>query len=118
MCSRKLIMIYSNNRSRRDEPRTREESGVTSPRALNLDNKVIQASLSHSVIARESKDADFVERPARWVLSIVWMDWRIRSIEAWNSVWRDSKVRDSEGGSSKVWIAWLSRFVWSGWGVS
>lgn len=86
-----------------------EESGGTSPRALSLERRIIHASLSHSVIARESKDAAFVDNPARWVLSIVRTDCKMRSIEAWNSVCRDCGVRVSAGGSSNVWIA-----CWSG----
>src|SRR5208282_3870914 len=88
MWSRKLIIMYSNNRSRRIFGRSESvcSGGV---RALEdrRERIVVQASLSHSVIARESNVVDFVWIPARWDidLSMVRIDWRIRSIEAWNS---------------------------------
>lgn len=92
---------------------TFECSGGIKPRAPSLDKMIIQASLSHSVMARESNVADLWDKPARWevVLSIVRTEERIRSILAWNSVWRDSRVRVEGGGSSKVWIACSSSSV-------
>lgn len=62
MWSRKLIMMYSKRRSLREDT-TGEEGGRREERRERI---VIQASLSHSVIARESRERDFVERPARW----------------------------------------------------
>lgn len=68
---------------------------------------MIQASLSHSVIARESSESDLAARPARWgmYVSMVWMEEMIRSTEAENSCLMACAGSFEGGGSSNATIA-------------
>ena len=67
-------MMYSKRRSRREFPISVvsgsvgifvDGSGCPSPRAERRERRVIQASLSHSVIATESNEMDLFDIPAR-----------------------------------------------------
>jgi len=110
-------MMYSKRRSLRifsSADGAESGEGCCSALAESLERIVIQASLSHSVIASESNDADFVEIPALWEtdLSIALTECRIRSIEAWNSDFRMSGARRSAAGNSKCIIASSSTIGW------